>query len=232
MKAYKQFYENYAKNYPDDLVIRTSQLLIIKKLVHYKNKIGLDVGTANGAFALELAKDGAKKVYGIDIAKRFIENARKKARKLKINNVEFKQADARELPFKDEIFDFVICTEVLEHVPNFKKAIYEIKRVLKPNGEFLITVPNSLNPAEILHQLKHLAFYLLRGEPFTHINLFFFFTFSKHFSWAREKQLLPLHFVLPFFSKKYINQSLIQLDIILGNLLKPFSFDIVLNGKK
>ncbi len=232
MKNYKQFYENYAKNYPDDLVIRTSQLLIIKKLINYKNKVGLDVGSANGSFAMELAKDGAKKVYGIDIAKRFVENARKEARKLRIKNVEFKQADARKLPFEDEIFDFVICTEVLEHVPNFKKAIYEIKRVLRPNGDFVITVPNSLNPAEILHQLKHLIFYLLKGEPFTHINLFFLPTFKNHFSWAKETKTLSLHFILPFLPKKYINHALIEADIYLGKILKPFAFDIVFYGKK
>lgn len=232
MRTYRLFYENYAKNYPDDLVIRTSQLLMIKKLINYKDKIGLDVGSANGAFAIELAKCGAKKVYGIDIAKRFVENARKKATELKIRNVEFKQADARELPFKDETFDFVICTEVLEHVPNFKKAICEIKRVLKPNGEFLITVPNSLNPAEILHQLKHFVFYILKGEPFTHINLFFLPTFKKHFAWAKEAKILPLHFVIPFFPKKYISNALVEVDIYLGRILKPFSFDIVLKGKK
>lgn len=45
------------------------------------------------------------------------------------------------LPLPDESFDSVFCSEVLEHVPDLRESISEIKRVLKPNGCLLITVP-------------------------------------------------------------------------------------------
>lgn len=232
MSIDRNFYEQYAKNYPDDLVIRASQLAKIKQVLVYKNKIGLDIGSANGALAIELAKTGAKKMYGIDLAQGFINKAGKKAKEDKLKNVEFIQADARKLPFEDNFFDFATCVEVLEHVPNFEKAIGEVKRVLKPGGTFVITVPNSLNPVEILHQLKHLLFYIFKKEPITHINLFFMPTFSRYFKWARKINISFLHFILPFLPKKYVSRLIINFDLFLGEILRPFAYNIIIKGEK
>jgi len=43
---------------------------------------------------------------------------------------------------KNDTFDCVICFQVLEHIPKDKLFIQEIKRVLKPNGLFILTTPN------------------------------------------------------------------------------------------
>lgn len=48
-------------------------------------------------------------------------------------------ADAHSLPFKDEEFEYIICTEVLEHLKNPAKAISEMKRVLKNDGTLILT---------------------------------------------------------------------------------------------
>ena len=50
-------------------------------------------------------------------------------------------ANGYSLPFADHTFDKVICSEVLEHVPDFLQVLREIKRVLKPGGTFCATVP-------------------------------------------------------------------------------------------
>lgn len=50
-------------------------------------------------------------------------------------------ADAKEIPFVDGTFDCCLCTEVLEHVPDPRIVLNEIRRVLKPGGKVLITVP-------------------------------------------------------------------------------------------
>ena len=52
-------------------------------------------------------------------------------------------ADATDLPFEDESFDFVICVHVLEHVPDDRKALREFFRVLRPGGEAVLQVPPS-----------------------------------------------------------------------------------------
>jgi SAM-dependent methyltransferase len=50
-------------------------------------------------------------------------------------------ADARSLPFGDRIFDTVVCSEVLEHIPDHDRAMQEIVRVLKPGGGLVVSVP-------------------------------------------------------------------------------------------
>ncbi len=49
--------------------------------------------------------------------------------------------DATSLPFADASFDVVICSEVLEHIPDDKQAVFELTRVLKPGGTLVVSVP-------------------------------------------------------------------------------------------
>jgi len=53
-------------------------------------------------------------------------------------------ADMRALPFKTADFDLVICSEVLEHVPEHEKAASELCRVLKKGGDLVVSVPRYL----------------------------------------------------------------------------------------
>lgn len=50
-------------------------------------------------------------------------------------------ADATRLPFADASFDIVICSEVLEHIHDHRRAMAELQRVLKPSGDLVISVP-------------------------------------------------------------------------------------------
>lgn len=49
--------------------------------------------------------------------------------------------NALKLPFASNSFDVVVCSEVLEHIPDYKQAITEITRILKPNGTLAVSVP-------------------------------------------------------------------------------------------
>ncbi len=55
----------------------------------------------------------------------------------------FVQGDAYRLPFPDNAFDVVICSEVLEHLLEYKAVLAEILRILKPEGRFAPTVPTA-----------------------------------------------------------------------------------------
>jgi SAM-dependent methyltransferase len=48
---------------------------------------------------------------------------------------------ATQLPFRDELFDVVVCSEVIEHVANQTALLTDVERVLKPGGVFLLTFP-------------------------------------------------------------------------------------------
>ncbi|NKQ56217.1 methyltransferase domain-containing protein [Amycolatopsis sp. K13G38] len=56
-------------------------------------------------------------------------------------SAETRAGDALDLPFADGTFDAVIAAEILEHVPEDDKAIWELTRVVKPGGTVAVTVP-------------------------------------------------------------------------------------------
>ena len=55
------------------------------------------------------------------------------------------KADICDLPFKDNTYDFILCNHVLEHIPDDKKAMQELYRVLKPNGIAILQVPLAID---------------------------------------------------------------------------------------
>ena len=55
------------------------------------------------------------------------------------------KADILDLPFEDELFDFVLCNHVLEHIEDDAKAMSELFRVLKPNGIGIFQIPQDLS---------------------------------------------------------------------------------------
>jgi len=98
-----------------------------------KNQSFLEVGCAQGYY-LSKALKKTKKVLGIDVVPSFVELAKRTGAKVRV-------ASAEKLPYKANTFDMVLCTEVLEHVPDWKKAVKEIERVLKPRGKAIVTIP-------------------------------------------------------------------------------------------
>lgn len=58
--------------------------------------------------------------------------------------------DVTDLPFADEVFDLIICSHVLEHVPNDRKAMRELHRVMKPGGFGLLVVPLDVRSSRTL----------------------------------------------------------------------------------
>lgn len=64
------------------------------------------------------------------------------------------EGNAQALPFADNSFDMVTCQTLLIHVPNPKRAIAEMKRVLKPGGTLLCAEPNNLVQTLIKNSLS------------------------------------------------------------------------------
>ena len=62
--------------------------------------------------------------------------------------------DGNTLPLAEHSFDSVFCSEVLEHVPDLDQSISEISRVLKPNGQLLVTVPFFWMEHEMPHDYR------------------------------------------------------------------------------
>jgi len=93
----------------------------------------LDMGCGNALLGDCLSK---KNYYvGMDLNANYIKNLHIRGHIGVIGTVE-------SLPFKKSTFDYVICTEVLEHVFNPKQILENIYEILKKNGTAIISVPN------------------------------------------------------------------------------------------
>ncbi len=119
----------------------------------------LDVGCGAGNMAHHLRHYGT--VVGMDNNPRPLAVARERG-------VEVHEGVADDLPFEDEGFDLVALLDTLEHVPNEGRALDECRRVLRPGGKLLITVPAfmflwSHNDVINLHQRRYGAAELMAG---------------------------------------------------------------------
>lgn len=94
----------------------------------------LVVGCGRGTEAAVLAQHLGASVTGIDIVSNFDARAGLLA--------DLRQGDATQMQFDDESFDFVYSFHALEHIPDFRAALHEIRRVLRPGGGWMIGTPN------------------------------------------------------------------------------------------
>ena len=101
----------------------------------YRGKKVLDLGCGGGIDSAEFARNGAI-VTGVDFSGTSVQTTQElfKEAGLTINTM---QADATNLPFKNNEFDCVYSFGVLHHIPAVDKALAEIKRVLKPGGKVM-----------------------------------------------------------------------------------------------
>ncbi len=103
----------------------------------------LDIGCGVGQVSNFLQKKGYK-VTGIDFSPLFIKESKKAGK------ADFKIMDSTNLKFPDCSFDAVISAETLEHIPNPKKALEEMSRVLRQSGLMILRFPNKLSVLDSL----------------------------------------------------------------------------------
>ena len=97
----------------------------------------LDIATGGGHTALAIAPLVAN-VTVTDLTPRILEKASEYILSQGVTNVQFEIADAEQLPFPAESFERVTCRIAAHHFPDVAQAVYEVARVLKPDGLFLL----------------------------------------------------------------------------------------------
>lgn len=99
----------------------------------------IDMGCGTGAFAVHAAKH-SRKVYAVDVSKAMLRCARRKAKKAKLDNIEFNRAGFLTYEHKAEPVDAIVSTAVLHHLPDFWKltGLRRLARMLKTGGRLYL----------------------------------------------------------------------------------------------
>lgn len=186
---------------------------IMKALSHLKFKSLLDVGGAEG-YTTALARS----IFSVDVRSCDLSvEACKRAKE--IFDIDGEPIDIHQLPYDDNEFDIVICSETLEHVSNLKKATEELIRVC--SKAVVITVPHE--PKEKIERN------IKEGIPHAHIHSLD--TNSFDFTLPKISKIIKRRMLSPFLKrpclfvdatqKEYVkNSPKIFLDIY--NFFVPF----------
>lgn len=166
-------------------------------------------------------KMNASEKFGLDICKEITSKVNKRGNEFRLS-----VADVHKLPFGDEKFDLIISNSTLDHIKRkwVPKSLKEMKRILKPNGQIILTIDNRENPLYmsglfIGQKLNILPFYQERCYSRKEIEEFFekenvkikdmdaiFHTIPplSHLACFLEKHNFPL---AEFISKKIVRAS-------------------------
>ena len=149
---------------------------------------------------------------------------------------EFIKGSAYSLPFPDNTFDLIVCSEVLEHLHEYNDAVIEINRVLKPGGKFFASVPafwpekicwylskdyqnqpgghlRIFNQKKLIHEIESRGFIFLSSEKFHSIHSPYWWL--RCFFWkSQEKNLLVKVY------KKILERHILKKPRIIDNIDK------------
>ena len=106
----------------------------------------LDIGCGEGRHSISLYVDREVNAIGMDLSMEDMKTAKNRIKDFSITETNtsscvFGAGDIKSLPFEDNLYDAVICSEVLEHLESLDDAVSEIVRVLKPGGVLAVSVP-------------------------------------------------------------------------------------------
>ncbi len=104
----------------------------------------LDLGCGGGTFTLSAARAAGEggRVYALDVQQAMLKQLERKLAQPEhrdIKNVELKLTSAYGLPFPDRSLDLVFVVTALQEMPDKKRALREIRRVLRPGGVLAVT---------------------------------------------------------------------------------------------
>lgn len=140
--ANKEYFDQWASDYDSGRIskwFQYTQMTTIGHLDLKSNSKVLDVGCGTGYAVMQLAElllEG--KACGIDISENMIQQAKAKVTDNIRARTEFVKASSDDIPYPENEFDNIICTNSFHHYPDPDKALREMKRVLRPSGRMVI----------------------------------------------------------------------------------------------
>ena len=138
------------------------------------NKVVLDAACGVG-YGLNCLAEAAGEVVGVDASLEAIAYAKEHYQR---GNVQFEVMDVCSLRFPHQYFDLVCSFETLEHLDNPERFIFEVKRVLKKDGIFIVSTPHvrrtTYHPKNLYHKVEFSGkdFEGLLKKYFTQVDIF------------------------------------------------------------
>jgi len=140
----------YAGKYSDKSSIAHSFSIrrqrVYEMLEELKEGKVLDIGCGPGVMVDHLLNKGLE-FYGVDLSKEMIEQCKQDFRH--IPSAHFSVGRIEKIEFPDSFFNAVVCMGVVEYIDDDQGAIREMKRVAKPGGFIIITLPNKQSPYRV-----------------------------------------------------------------------------------
>lgn len=133
-----QYYIDMDKRYrsASHLMAKKANLLI--NLLQPKPRF-IDIGCGTGEFLVR-AKDIFDELVGVENNDNALNFAKKKIEN--IGKIRLFNSKDGKIPYPDEYFESATCLDVLEHMRDCRSCLREIRRVLKPESQLIVTVPN------------------------------------------------------------------------------------------
>jgi ubiquinone/menaquinone biosynthesis C-methylase UbiE len=125
-----------------DMALKRRAKKVILSLDLKKGDRVVDLGCGNGYYSYLLSHMPVKlDIHAIDPDKLAVKDA--KLFNPNYKKVKYKIGSIEKTPYPTSYFDKAVMSEVIEHVENDKKALQEIRRILKPGGVLILTTPNA-----------------------------------------------------------------------------------------
>lgn len=142
LRGIKHFVGYYPEGKMNISIVKAQHLMedkIAEKTGLPARSLWLDAGCGEGKVAIYLAQEYGYRIEGVDLMQPSIQRADREIKKLGLSErVKVRIGDYTSLDFVDKTFDGVYTMETLVHVANYKDALKEFYRVLKPGGKLIL----------------------------------------------------------------------------------------------
>jgi SAM-dependent methyltransferase len=124
------------------------------------------------------------KQYPLLVSSEYLPQA-KPGESVEMHSTTIRNEDVTQLTFPDRSFEAVLCFDVLEHVPDYRKALHEFYRVLAPGGQLVLSVPFSFQQETLVRavvndegNIEHLMEPCYHGDPLSAEGVLSYYDFG------------------------------------------------------
>jgi 2-polyprenyl-3-methyl-5-hydroxy-6-metoxy-1,4-benzoquinol methylase len=171
--------------------------LILGEIRRHRPQTIIDAGSGNGLYTLEFAARGYM-VHGIELNQDKVSRVERYAREAGLANASLRVADLTKLARVTQQADLVVCSDVLEHIPDDNSAVFALHALTRPGGILVLTVPrvspfaarveNSFDHVRIGYTEESLCA-MLESAGFQLLKTGQFFKMFGRMAWAADRSL-------------------------------------------